>query len=99
MTIILNSREGSASVLLTLVLNFPPRCLLMNYHYLWSSDQNWLLKKERKSPINASQNKKELGERKFQNVENLGWAVQAVSNSIPKEEYCRVFENESWQKR
>jgi histone-lysine N-methyltransferase SETMAR len=41
--------------------------------------------------------KKELGGRKFENVENLARAVQAVSDSIPKDEYYKVFQ--SWQKR
>jgi len=41
--------------------------------------------------------KKELGGRKFENVKNLAWAVQAMSDSIPKDEYYKAFR--SWQKR
>jgi len=38
--------------------------------------------------------KKELCGSKFENVENIAWAVRAVSDSIPKDKYFQ-----SWQKR
>jgi len=41
--------------------------------------------------------KKELGGRKFDNVKSLAGAVQAVSDSIPKDEYYKAFQ--SWQER
>jgi histone-lysine N-methyltransferase SETMAR len=41
--------------------------------------------------------KKELKNKKYDKVENLARAVQAITSSIPKEEYHKCFEN--WQRR
>src|SRR6266511_3152836 len=40
--------------------------------------------------------KKELKNKKYNKVENLAWAVQAIISSILKEEYHRSFED--WQR-
>ena len=41
--------------------------------------------------------KKELKNKKYDNVENLSRAVQSITSHIEKEEYHRCFEN--WQRR
>jgi [histone H3]-lysine36 N-dimethyltransferase SETMAR len=41
--------------------------------------------------------KKELGGRRFNNIENLSRAIQAIVENIPKEEYYKSFD--SWQNR